>query len=865
MGGNAPAGTPARRSRPGQQPGLGVPFVGSGRHNTGGEWGSAESIPATRRRHANAHVPLGLAPFGLRFGSPAVLLFARLFGSLALAALAVAVSIGSPSAQTGGGFGTGGIAPPPGTLAPPSLAPPGVAPPGLAPPGERPIQEIVVRGALRIDPATIRSFLTIREGDLATPDRLDDSLKSVFRSGLFADVQLNRQGDVLVVEVVENPIINSIRFEGLDQLDEATLTAEIQLRPRVVYTRTRVQNDVTRMLEIYRISGLFAATVDPKIVQLPQNRVDLIFEVDEGPETSVRKISFLGNRIFDDETLLGQIQTEEAAFYKVFTINDTYDPDRVNFDRELLRRFYLENGYADFQVLSAVAELSANREDFFITFTVEEGQRYRVGEVRIDSQISELDPEVFRALLLTIPGEFYSSADVEASVDALTDAAGDFQFAFVDIRPRLRRNTENLTIDIIYEINEAPRVFVERISINGNTRTLDRVIRREFTLVEGDPFNNSQLRRSEARINNLGFFSAVNVSVEPGSTPDRSIIRVNVAEQSTGEISLGAGFSTTTGPLGNFSITERNLLGRGQPLRLQATVSALTNEFDISFTEPFFLGKDLSAGIDLFNITRNNQDFSSFDTFTIGAGIRFGYTLAPRLRQNVSYRIDQTDVNDVDDDASIFIQAQEGTTVTSEISQSLTFDQLDSRIDPTDGFFLRGRTAFAGLGGDVRQIELEASGRYFIPVTEGVVASAGVELGQIVGLGEDVRIDDRFFVGGDDLRGFAVAGVGPRDTATDDALGGNTFLTGTLELTFPLGLPESLGFSGRSFVDFGTLFDADDEGATVEDPSSLRASVGVGIGWRSPFGPVGLDLAFPALSEDFDETELVRFSFGTTF
>jgi outer membrane protein insertion porin family len=409
-------------------------------------------------------------------------------------------------------------------------------------------------------------------------------------------------------------------------------------------------------------------------------------------------------------------------------------------------------------------------------------------------------------------------------------------------------------------------VFVERIDIVGNVRTVDSVIRREITLVEGDPFNQSKLRRSESRIRDLGYFSSVEVNAVPGSAPDLTVIEVEVEEQSTGELSLGAGFSSIDGPLGSVILTERNLLGRGQRLRLQAALSGSTQEFDISFTEPYFLERDLSAGFDLFRITRDNQDESSFDEESTGFSVRFGYPLAPRLRQTVRYRLDNTEISDVASDASRFIQETEGTTLTSLIGQELVYEQLDSRIEPTDGYIVRLETDIAGLGGDVEFFRATVGGDVFFPFLEDeVILNLSGEAGAIIGLGEDVRINDRFFIGGSDIRGFERAGLGPRDADTDDALGGNRFAVGSVELGFPVGLPEEFGIRGAAFSDFGILTDVDDEGPEVLDESSIRVSVGAGVSWRSPFGPVRLDLAFPVVSEDFDREETFRFSFGTRF
>lgn len=729
------------------------------------------------------------------------------------------------------------------------------------------IREIRVQGTQRIEESTVRTYLSVRSGDPFDPDKIDQSLKALFATSLFQDVVLRREGDTLVVAVVENPIINRIAFEGNRRIEADQLQGEIQLKPRQVYTRTRVQNDVQRLLDIYRRQGRFAATVEPKIIQLDQNRVDLVFEINEGARTGVRAINFVGNEAFSDSTLRSSIQTKESAWYRFLSSDDSYDPDRLTFDRELLRRYYLREGYADFRVLSAVAELTPDREDFIVTFTIEEGQRYKFGTVDIRSSLRALDIEALKKVVTTREGDWYNAQDVENSITKLTNAVGDQQYAFVDIRPQVNRNRDALTIDVVYEIGEGPRVYVERIDITGNVRTLDKVIRREVMVAEGDPFNTSKLRRSEQRIKDLGYFERVQVTSQPGTAPDRSVVNVEVTEQSTGEISFGAGFSTSDGPLGDFSIRERNLLGRGQDLRFGATISGSRQEYDISFTEPYFLDRDMSAGFDLFRRTRDYQDESSYDERNTGFALRLGVPLSERLRQRFYYQLQSTNISNVPTTASEFIRAEEGTRVTSLIGTELMYDARNSRLQPTEGYFGRVSAEFAGLGGSERFVRTRIGGGYYLPLTDddSWVLATTAEVGYIVGLGEDVSLADRFFLGGDTFRGFETAGIGPRDITTSDALGGQRYVRGSVEMTFPLGLPEEFGLKGHAFTDVGTLSDADISSPKVVDENSIRLSAGAGVSWRSPLGPIRVDLAFPILKESYDQTQYFRFSFGTRF
>jgi outer membrane protein insertion porin family len=726
------------------------------------------------------------------------------------------------------------------------------------------IEEIRIEGAQRVDATTVRSYMRVNPGEPFDPVKIDSSLKSLFATGLFADVTLRREGSALIVVVTENPIINQIGFEGNLRIDDEILDAEVELRPRVVFTRTKVQSDLQRILELYRRQGRFAVTVDAKVILLEQNRVDLVFEINEGPTTTIQSINFIGNREFSDGSLRDEIATSETAFWRFLSTTDTFDPDRLTFDRELLRRFYLKEGYADFQILSVVAELTPDRESFIITFTLEEGVQYQVGEIEVTTTLKDLDPEVLLDQVETVSGDTYDASEVEDTVTNLTESASNLGFAFVDVRPRVQRIRDQRIINLNFEIREGPKVYVERIDIDGNIRTLDRVIRREFRLVEGDAFNGSLLNRSRQRIERLGFFQSVNITTEPGSEPDQLVITADVQEQATGDLSFAAGFSSESGPLGSITLRERNLLGRGQDLRLGFTLSGVASGIDLSFTEPYFLDRDLSAGFDLFRTAQENDE-SSFDLERIGGTLRAGYNFREGVRQVWNYTLKREEVTNVDSDASALVMSDEGTDLESSIGQTLRWDTRDARFDPRDGHVIRFNTTAAGIGGDVRFLRTTLGGAYYQPILEDVTGRISAEVGNIVGIDYDTKVSDRFFRGGSTLRGFNTSGIGPRDALTNDALGGKHYYSGTLELSFPVGLPEELNFRGRLFSDVGSLWGIDGDDTDVDDDSSPRMSVGTGFSWISPFGPVVIDIAKPILKESYDKTELINFSFGTRF
>lgn len=728
------------------------------------------------------------------------------------------------------------------------------------------ISEIRVEGTERIEPSTVLSYMDIQVGDEFSSEAVDRSLKNLFSTGLFADVSFYRSGHGLVVTVVENPVINEIAFEGNDVVKDEDLEREIQLRSRVVFTRTKVQADVERMQDIYRHSGYFSATIDPKIIKLDQNRVNLVFEIAEGPKTKVQRITFVGNTHYNDDDLKEVIKTKESRWYRILTSDDKYDPDRLAYDKEQLRRFYLDHGYADVRVDAAVAELTPDRKDFFVTFTLEEGDRYAVGKTEVESKIADLKADNLKESVLPVTGEWYNAKKVEDTVVAMTNKAGDLQFAFVDVKPQVERNREAKTIDIKFVVNESPRVFVEKININGNVRTLDEVIRREMLLVEGDPYNTSKLKKSEQRIKDLGFFENVTVTPTQGSAPDQSVVDITVEEKSTGELSVGAGFSTQDGALADFRLRERNFLGKGQDLLFATTLAQTRQEYDISFTEPYFMKRDVSAGFDVFRISRDLQDESSYDQNQDGLALRLGYPLGANLRHSLIYRIENNEIENVQPTASTFIRQQEGKRLTSAVGHKLEYDLRDSTAEPTEGYILRLENEVSGLGGDSRYLSTKVGGNYYYSIADHWVLSLLGEAGYIFGYSnEDVAINERYFIGGTTLRGFERAGIGPRDTTTGDALGGNEFYRGSVELAFPTGLPDEMGIGGHIFSDFGALTNLDDSGPSIVDENSLRLSVGTGVSWRSPLGPVRADLAFPIVKEDFDVKEVFRFSFGTRF
>ena len=741
------------------------------------------------------------------------------------------------------------------------------------------ISDIVVQGNQRIEADTVKSYIFVHAGDRYNEKEVDRSLKSLFNTGLFSDVKIGRSGTTLVIEITENPIINRIVFEGNKFKKSDKLYEEIHLRPRIVFSRSKVRADVQRLLEIYRRGGRFAASIEPKVVQLEQNRINLVFEITEGPKSSIGKINFMGNALYNNDDLRAILKTRESRWWKFLTSDDTYDPDRTEYDKSLLRDFYRSQGYADFRITSAVTELAPNKEDFFINYTVEEGVIYHFGEIEVDSQIPDLASDILSQLVFTREGDLYNSELIDQTVEYLTDIAGLKGYAFVNVRPRIRRDRENQTVNITYIVNKAPRVYVERVDIHGNVRTHDRVIRREMRLIEGDSYNSSKMKRSEIRIKSLGFFKEVEIEQIEGTSEDKTILDVTIEEQATGELSVGAGFSSAESFLFDFSIRERNLLGRGQDLRFGSRISSRRKELDIGFTEPYVFGRPVVGGVDIFYRDNSFRE-ANFEQVSLGFGLRTAFPITEYIVMSSRYNLRQDKV----DIPAAFLSSRSpftvtniGTFLTSSIGYGVSYDNLDNRQKPNRGHRAVLNQDVAGLGGNVKYIRTQASYNYFIPIYGRWIFGVKAEGGHILGLGKDVRINDRFFLGNPRMRGFEQAGIGPRDSLTTDALGGNVFYKSSLEIHIPLGSgARELGIEASMFIDAGALFSIDlpnelFNSATqlthriVADTPKPRVSAGVGFTWISPFGPFRVDFAQAILSDEFDKTEFFQFNIGTRF
>jgi outer membrane protein insertion porin family len=823
---------------------------------------------------------------------------------------------------------------------------PVVAPVGAmlvsSPASAQTVQSIVVEGNRRVEVETIRSYFKPGPGGHLDQGAIDDGLKALIETGLFQDVRINRAGGRIVVSVVENPVIGRVAFEGNKKVKDEQLQSEVQSKPRGTFSRAMVQSDTLRIAEIYRRSGRYDVRVTPEIIEQQNNRVDLIFAIDEGAKTGVKSIEFVGNNAFSAYRLRDVIKTHETNLLSFLGSADIYDPDRVEADRDLIRRFYLKHGFADVQVVAALTEYDPERKGFLVTFKIEEGQQYRVGSVDFRSSIPNFDPSSLRSFSRVYVGSLYNVESVEKSVEEMQIEASRRGYAFAVVRPGGDRNFEAHTVSVVFNVDEGPRTYIERINIRGNTRTRDYVIRREFDISEGDAYNRALVDRAERRLKNLDFFKSVKIVTEPGSSSDRVVLIVDLEEKSTGDFSVSGGYSTTDGALAEVSISERNFLGRGLFAKAAFTYGQYSRGYSLSFVEPYLLDYRVALGLDLYQRQQLSNSYISYGTKTLGFSPRLGFSLREDLALQVRYSIYRQEItlpyylqncnNDPtsaafnpspafaaangidlsstgglgcysDGEASLPVRKElaNGATLTSALGYTLNYNTLDNNKNPTDGLLIDFRQDFAGVGGDVTYLKTAFDAKYYQSLVSDIVGIVHLQGGILNKIGSnEIRMLDHFQMGPNLVRGFAPNGIGPRDLnpyGTMDALGGTKYWGASLELQMPFWfLPKEVGLKGAVYADAGGLYDYQGPttwaftneltttrnsncipstvnpatpgtctGLVYDNGNVVRSSVGVGLIWASPFGPLRFDYAVPLTKGQFDRVQQFRFGGGTSF
>ncbi len=777
---------------------------------------------------------------------------------------------------------------------------------------------IAVEGNRRVEAETIRSYFRPGPGGRLGPAEIDEGLKALYATGLFSDVRINHAGGRVVVSVVENPVINQVAFEGNKKAKDDQLKAEVQSKPRGTLSKPTVQADVQRIIDIYQRTGRFDVSVVPKVIELPNNRVNLVFEIKEGEKTGVKEIRFVGAKAFSSGRLKDVIKTVQTNFLSFLQTTDIYDPDRVEADRDLLRRFYLKHGYADVRIVSAVGEYDPAKKGFIITFTIDEGAQYHVGTVDVISNVRVLDPSILRGKVKLSPGNVYNADLVEKSVEGMAIEAAKSGYAFANVRPRGERKPETHTINLAFVVEEGTRAYIERINVRGNIRTRDYVIRREFDIGEGDAYNRALVDRAERRLKNLNYFKTVKITTEPGSAPDRVVLNVNVEEQSTGEFSIAGGYSTADGFIAEASVADRNLMGRGQYAKAAVTWGQRTRGVELNFVEPYLLGYRMAGGVDLFARKNDASNSVSYDITTYGTNLKLGFALTEELSFAPRYSIYRQEITlptqynncqfssaalvnggtgvrpgdgcYADGEASLAVRRElaNGPVTVSLLGYTTAYNTLDNNKNPTSGLYAELKQDFAGVGGDVNFVRTTAEARTYYEVVPDVVGVLKVQGGNVSGWGsKDLRMLDHFQMGPNLVRGFAPSGLGPRDLTAgtnNDSLGGTHFWGASVEFQTPLYfLPKEIGIKFATFADAGNVWGY--EGPTswnvtgetlnvgLDGITKTRASVGVGLIWDSPLGPLRFDFAYPLKKycenigggEVCDRTQIFRFGGGTKF
>lgn len=740
---------------------------------------------------------------------------------------------------------------------------------------------IEVRGNQRVEAGTIGDYLGIKPGQSFSSADIDEAVKRLFSTGLFSDVRIKQAGGTLIIEVDELSVVNQVIFQGNKKIKDVALAGQVQLKPRASLDPNLMEADAETIREAYRRIGRADVTVNASTMDLGNNRVNVVYEITEGDRTKIATINFVGNNAYGDRRLQEVIATKRSNFMSWLSRNDVYDEDKLRADEELLRRFYFNKGYADFQVISSVAELDDATNKYTITVTVDEGERYTFGDISVESTVDGLDGTVLQRSLETRAGKIYSAKDVEDSLLAVSEQVAGKGYAFAQVTPRGDRDIANRTISIVYTVDQGQKAYVERIDIRGNDKTRDYVIRREFDLAEGDAFNQVMIQRAKRRLEKLGFFEKVEISTAPGAEPDQIVLIVDVVEKSTGEFSIGAGYTTGGDDSGvslEGSVTERNFLGRGQYLKLALGGTSKSRTYTLSFTEPYFLGYRIAAGFDIF---KNTNNYVGYNLERTGASVRFGLPITEHLSSQIAYNYvldsytdSDSPVNAANDPAFIRM----GNWTKSSLSSALIWDSIDDKNNPHEGFFARFTGEYAGLGGDAQWLKSTAKGSYYKTISEDLnlvgILSAGA--GHIMATGnpgdpktspDGILVGDLFKANSEIVRGFKSNGFGP--TSGTDFIGGTTFMSASAELQFPMpAIPESIGIKGAVFADIGTLFGspyASPTTAITNSAMAWRSSVGASLIWASPFGPLRVDYAFPVLKEAHDKVQKLNFGISTKF
>ena len=730
------------------------------------------------------------------------------------------------------------------------------------------VSKIIIEGNLRVDNDTILAYISLSEGSEFSESSPNVILKELYNTGFFKNVEVNNKENVFTIKVEENPVLHLIGFEGNKRFTDEVLSELISLKKNQIFSKRIISESTDKLLSAYKTEGRFGTKIVPKIVELEGKRVDLVFEIEEGPLYTVRNISFVGNKRFSDRRLKEVISTKQTAWWRFITSSDNYNTDRLEVDASKLREFYFTRGFVKFNILKKQGDLLPDQSGFSVLFALTEGERYKISSIKIKSKLEGLLDSNFRNLIPLNDGDWYNVKKLEKGISNIIDALADQGFAFSEIKPEFNINEKDLSIDLILNLSEGTKNYIELINITGNSRTLDSVIRREIQLVEGDPFNRLKIRTSEKNIRNLGFFKNLVVKAEPGSKPNQAKLNIEVEEQATGDVTLGVAYSTFDEFSTQFGISEKNYLGRGQRAKFSLSLSNDKQNFSAGLTQPYLFNRNLKGSFDVFHNTYTDKSADQ-KIKSLGFSSGAGFSSANDFFHNFSYTLENVETENLDSNDNII--STDGGKTLSSLGYSISRDTRDNRFNPSSGYYYSLSEHFAGLGGDVNYISSVArSSFYYKPDYVDLVIGLGGEYGNIEGLDENVSKSNRFFLGGRKVRGFDSSGIGPRSSVSSlaSAVGGNNYYAGRLAIRSGIGLPSETRIQWTIFTDFGSLWGVDD---TVEnyaistDQSGLRMSIGYGFLWETPIGPLTFSWADAIKKESYDQTQRFEFRLGSTF
>jgi outer membrane protein insertion porin family len=734
--------------------------------------------------------------------------------------------------------------------------------------------QIIILDNNRISNSTILSLIDKNNLEYNKSNAISESLKKLYSSKLFEKIDIQKRRKKIIITIKENPLIADIKIIGNKKISDEILQKELSLKKREIFNKSKLESDVKRINEIYIKSGRFLAKITPKIIIKEQNRIEVIFEINEGKKAKIKKINFYGNNIFSDNDLKDVLSTKESKWYKFLSSMDVYDSNRVEYDKEKLRIFYHNKGYADFSTISSISQINKKKNKFTINFLVNEGIKFKFGSTKITNFIAEFDNDKLRDAITIKKNKIYQAKEVDASIDKMLKILYDKSYAFAQIEPVITKDREQKIINVNFVIKQTPHIYIRNINIAGNNYTRNYVILRELKFKEGDPYNINKINRSKQLLMNLGFFEKVDFDVKRVSNSNQIDLIIAIKERKTGEVNLGLGYSTIDKLTTNIGIRERNLFGTGQELgvNLQKSYSQISSE--INYLKPHFLDYPITAGFDIFNYELDGRNTLVYSQNTKGFSLKSGYKISEYLSHNINYSFRDQEINNISQYSSFTIKNLEGKYINSSIRNSFLYDKRDNIFNTKSGYFISLSFDYSGIGGDIKQNKYEASSAYYQPIiNDDFIFKFSAKGGVIDGIGQDVKSNYGFFMGGNDFRGFEYAGIGPRAKINNsfingDTIGGKIFYFGSLELMFPLGLPKEFGINGILFSDNGSVFGVDNvnKGSNeIIDNKSIRSSYGLSIAWSSPMGPIRLDFSKIAKKEYYDRSENFRFSFGTNF